>query len=268
MINRNAGAPAFHLTAIFIGALFLASPLPAQQQNAAPADTASQAPSKPGDKSGETKDPAIQEQKKPTEEQKPQNDRLFFVLPNYLTVENAGKIPPLTTGQKFKLVALGTFDPIEFPYVAVLAGVDQAENTDPSYRQGLKGYAKRYGTAYADTTIENFMVGAIFPTMLHEDPRYFQSGHGGFWHRTEYALSRMVITRTDSGKRSFNYSEWAGSAVAAALSVTYHPDADRTAAATANVWVGQLWGDAVSYEIKEFWPDIKRKLLKRHNSSP
>jgi len=268
MINQNSGAAAFLLPAIVIGAFFLALPLAAQQPNAAPAATASQAAPQAGEQNGEKKDPAIEAQKKPTEEQKPENDRLFFVLPNYLTVENAGKTKPLTTGQKFKLVALGTFDPVEFPYVAVLAGVDQAENTDPSYKQGLKGYAKRYGAAFADTTVENFMVGAIFPTILRQDPRYFQSGRGGFWRRSEYAVSRMVITRTDSGKRSFNYSEWAGSAVAAALSVTYHPAADRSAAAAANVWVSQLWGDALGFEIKEFWPDIKRKLLKRHSSSP
>ena len=153
----------------------------------------------------------------------PKNDRLFFVLPNYLTVENAKKIPPLTTGQKFKLVALGTFDPVEFPYVGVLALIDQAENTDPSFRQGFAGYAKRYGAAFADTTIENFMVGAVFPSLLHQDPRYYQSGKGGFFHRAGYAALRVFITRTDSGKKQFNYSELAGSALAAALSNTYHP---------------------------------------------
>ena len=131
MISRNRWTPTFALGAMGIGALLLAFPLLAQQQNPASADTSSQGQSKTGAKSGDNKDPGMQEQKSPT------NDRLFFVLPNYLTVENAKKIPPLTTGQKFKLVALGTFDPIEYPYVGVLALIDQAENTDPSFRQGL-----------------------------------------------------------------------------------------------------------------------------------
>ena len=244
--------------------LFLAFPMLAQQQSPAPADASSQSQPKAEAQSGGKDDPATPVKKSSDQEQKkPQDDRLFFLLPNYLTVENAKQIPPLTAGQKFKLVALGTFDPVEYPYVGTLALIDQAEDTDPSYGQGLKGYAKRYGAAFADTTIENFMVGAVFPTLLREDPRYYQSGKGGFWHRAGYAALRIFITHTDSGKTQFNYSEWAGSAVAAALSNTYHPPHDRTALNSANIWVTQLWGDAVSYELKEFWPDIKRKLLRK-----
>jgi hypothetical protein len=245
-----------------IGTLLLAFPLLAQQQSPASADTSSQGQSKAGEKSGDNKDPAIQEQKRP------ENDRLFFVLPNYLTVKNAKNIPPLTTGQKFKLVALGTFDPIEYPYVGVLALIDQAEDTDPSFRQGFVGYAKRYGAAYADTTIENFMVGAVFPSLLHQDPRYYQLGKGGFWRRAGHAALQVFITRSDSGKKQFNYSEWAGSAVAAALSNTYHPPHDRNALNSTNIWLTQLWGDAVSFELKEFWPDIRRKLHKKQQAQP
>ena len=263
MINQGSWAPAFIFRAMVIGTLLLAFPLLAQQQNPASVDASSQGQSKAGEKSGEKQDPPIQEQKSPKQEQKPEDDRLFFLLPNYLTVENAKNTPPLTTGQKFKLVALGTFDPVEYPYVGVLAAIDQAEDTDPSFGQGLKGFAKRYGAAFADTTIENFMVGAVFPSLLHQDPRYYQSGKGGFFHRAGYAALRIFITRTDSGKTQFNYSEWAGSAVAAALSNTYHPPHDRTALNSANIWVTQLWGDAVSYELKEFWPDIRRKLHRK-----
>jgi hypothetical protein len=88
-------------------------------------------------------------------------------------------------------------------------------------------------------------------------------GKGGFFRRAGYAALRVFITRTDSGNKQFNYSELAGSAVAAALSNTYHPAHDRTALNSANIWVTQLWGDAVSFELKEFWPDIRRKLHKK-----
>jgi hypothetical protein len=257
MINRNSRAPTFVLGGIVIGTSLLAFPLLAQQQSQASADTSSQGQSKGEEKSGESNDPAIQEQKRP------ENDRIFWALPNYLTVENANETPRLTTGQKFKLVALGTFDPVEFPYVGILALIDQAENDDPSYGQGFRGYAKRYGAAFADTTTENFMVGAVFPSLLHQDPRYYQLGKGGFFHRAGYAALRIFITPTDSGKTQFNYSEWVGSAVAAAISPVYHPPHDRTAANSANIWVTQLWGDALGFEIKEFWPDIKRKLHKK-----
>ena len=87
MISRNRWTVTLARGAMVIGTLLLAFPLLAQQQNAASADTASQGQSKTGTKSGDNKDPAIQEQKSP------ENDRLFFVLPNYLTVENAKKIP-------------------------------------------------------------------------------------------------------------------------------------------------------------------------------
>ena len=262
MTSRTRRTPTFILTAIVIAPLLFSFPSLAQQQNPAPADSSSQAQSKPPEKSGDDKDPPVQEQKKP------ENDRIFWTLPNYLTVENAKQTPPLTTGQKFKLVALGTFDPVEFPYVGVQALIDQAEDDDPSFGQGMKGYAKRYGAAFADTTIENFMTGAVFPTLLHQDPRYFQSGKGGFRRRAGYAALRIFITRTDSGKTQFNYSEWAGSAVAAALYNTYHPPQDRTALNSLNIWVTQLWGDAVGFEVKEFWPDIKRKLHKKHQADP
>jgi hypothetical protein len=257
MVNRSWWAATSGVGAMVIGTLWLAFPSLAQQQSPASADTSSQGQAKAGAQNGESKDPAIQERKRP------ENDRIFWALPNYLTVENAGQIPPLTTGQKFRLVALGTFDPVEYPYVGTLALIDQAEDDDPSFGQGFKGYAKRYGAAFADTTIENFMVGAVFPTLLRQDPRYYQSGKGGFFHRAGYAASRMFITRTDSGKTQFNYSEFAGSAVAAALSNTYHPPHDRTALNSANIWLTQLWGDAVGFELKEFWPDIKRKFHKK-----
>jgi len=262
MISRTRWTPTFVLSAMVIGTLLLAIPLLAQQQNPASADTSSQGQSKTGEKSGDNKDPAIQEQKSP------KNDRLFFALPNYLTVENAKELPPLTTGQKFKLVALGAFDPVQYPYVGVLALINQAENDDPSYGHGFSGYAKRYGAAFADTTIENFMVGAVLPSLLHQDPRYYQSGKGGFFHRAGYAALRVLITRSDSGKKQFNYSELAGSALAAALSNTYHPPQDRTALNSANIWMTQIWGDAVSYELKEFWPDIRRKLHKKQQAQP
>jgi hypothetical protein len=262
MMSRTRWTPTFALDAVLIGTLWLAFPLLAQQQNPAPADTSSQGQSKATEKSADNKDPAIQEQKSPT------NDRLFYVVPNYLTVENAKNIPPLTTGQKFKLVALGAFDPFEYPYVGIIAGINQAENSDPSYGWGFKGYAKRYGSAFADTTIENFMVGAILPSMLHQDPRFYELGKGTFFHRFGYAAFRIVFTRTDSGKTQFNYSEVAGSAIAAAIANTYHSPQDRTVRNSLNTWWEQVAGDLVSYEVKEFWPDIHRWLHRKHAAQP
>jgi len=209
------------------------------------------------------------------------NDRLFFALPNFLTLQNAGQVPPLTTGQKFKVVFRSSFDPVQYFWYGFLSGLSQAENSEPGFGQGAEGYAKRYGAAFADGTIENFMVAAVFPSLLHQDPRFFQSGKGGFTRRTEYAVSRIFVTRTDSGHSQFNYSEIVGSALSAAISTnTYHPrafittrynpatgtltyvhnDSDRTLPNTISVWGTQVGYDTITLVVKEFWPDIHRKL--------
>lgn len=112
------------------------------------------------------------------------NTRIFYALPNFLTVEHAGKLPPLTPQQKFKLVARNTFDPVEFPWYGLQAGIGQVHNSEPGYGQGMAGYGKRFALKFADCTIENFMVGAIFPSLLHQDPRFYRSGEGTVWRRT------------------------------------------------------------------------------------
>ncbi len=215
------------------------------------------------------------------------NDRLFFALPNFLTLQNAGQVPPLTSGQKFKVVFRSSFDPVQYAWYGFLSAISQAENSEPGYGQGWDGYAKRYGSAFADGTIENFMTGAVFPSLLHQDPRFFQLGKGTFTHRTEYAVSRIFITRTDSGKAQFNYSEIVGSALSAAISTnTYHPRAfittrydpttgmltyvhnasDRTLPNTLSVWGTQVGYDTITIVVKEFWPDIHRKITHKHPS--
>jgi hypothetical protein len=200
--------------------------------------------------------------KSQTEQSGTSKDRLFFTLPNFLTVENAGQIPPLTTGQKFKVVARSSFDYVEFPWYGFLAGISQAQNSEPGYGQGAAGYGKRYGAAFADGTIENFWTSAILPSALHQDPRFYQLGKGGFWHRTGYAVSRIFVTRSDSGHSQFNTSEIVGSAIAAGISTySYHPHADKTLANTASVWGTQIGYDTITIVIKEFWPDIRRKIV-------
>jgi hypothetical protein len=207
--------------------------------------------------------PQGQQSKTPDQQNGTSHDRLFWALPNFLTVENAENVPPLTPGQKFKLVARGVFDPMEFVLVGFVAGLGQASDSDPSYGQGAQGYAKRYGTAYGDNAIENFMAYAVFPSILHQDPRYYQLGHGGFKKRAVHALSRVVITRSDSGDTQFNYSEILGSSSAAAISTyAYHPQSERSFGNVASVWVTQMGWDAATYMVKEFWPDLRKKPKK------
>ena len=191
---------------------------------------------------------------------KPQNDRLFGVLPNYVTVEGGGAITPLTTKEKFKLSAEGIFDPAEFVFVGVVALVNQAENDNPEWHQGLKGYARRYGNAFANQAIGNINTGAIWPSLLHQDPRYFQKAKGSFSHRFFYSASRILITRTDSGHAQFNFSEMFGSMATAGISNIYQPRQERSIGNTLDTFGTQVLYDALSFELREFWPDVKHKF--------
>jgi hypothetical protein len=187
-------------------------------------------------------------------------DRILWTLPNFLTVEDAANIPPLTAGQKFKVVGRSLIDPSEFVLVGFVAGLGQASDSNPSYGQGAQGYAKRYGTSYADNAVENFMASAVLPSVLHQDPRYYQLGHGGFWRRVEHAVTRVVITRSDAGQTQFNYSEVFGAGMAAAISTySYHPESERSFGNVAGVWSTQIGWDVATYMVKEFWPDLRKK---------
>ena len=189
------------------------------------------------------------------------NDRLFKLLPNFLTLEDAKQHPPLAAGEKFKVVARGSFDYVIYPWYGLLAGISQAEKSEAGYGNGAAGYGKRYGAAFADTTTEAFMVGAVLPSLLRQDPRFYQSHNGRFLHRLGYAVSRIVITRSDSGAEQFNYSEIFGSAISAGISTySYHPHSDRTLPNTVGVWSTQVGYDTISNVIKEFWPDIRRMI--------
>jgi hypothetical protein len=274
MINRRHVVTFFPFCTITLTALFFASPADAQQQkppdDGSTLSTQSPSPSPPSpspQQQSPSGQPAEEDKNKSqTENNGTSKDRLGFVLPNFLTVENVDKVPPLTAKQKFAVVARGSFDYAQYPWYGFLAGISQAENSEPGYGQGAEGYGKRYGAAWADGTIENFWTGAILPSLLRQDPRYFQLGKGRFWHRTGYAISRIVVTRSDSGGGQFNFSEVFGSAISSGISTYgYHPREDKNLRNTATVWGSQIGYDTLTLVVKEFWPDIRRKLRKKHN---
>jgi hypothetical protein len=225
------------------GALLCALPIYAQQQSPANSDALALAP--------------LQEQISL------KNDRLFYVLANYTTVENLDKFGTLSANTKFKLSAKTMSDPITISFIGMIALIGQARNSDPSYGQGFQGYGKRYGTFFADTGIGTLMTTSVFPTLLHQDPRYFQLGTGSTWHRAIYSVSRIFVTRTDGGELQFNYSEIVGNAVAAGISNTYHPQNQRTLGKTLSVWGTSIMLNTACNVAKEFWPDIRRKIRKQ-----
>jgi hypothetical protein len=191
-----------------------------------------------------------------------EKDRIFSLVPNYQSVtQDPNKpLPPLTVGGKFKLAAKGAFDPGEFILIGALAAEDQITTDPKSLGQGWGSFGERYALNFADQTIGSFMTGAIFPSILHQDPRYYRKAHGGFWRRSGYALSRTVVIRSDSGSRQFNASEIVGNGVAAGIANAYHPHDERSLTGTAATWGTDIAVDTLANWFKEFWPDIEKKL--------
>jgi len=232
------------------------SPAPAPPSAPEPkADT------QPKDKQGETVGKSKLEKETGTV-----NDRIFEVLPNYGTVENANELPALASGQKFRLATASVFDWAAYPFNGALAAISQAQNSPKQWGQGWGAYGKRYGASFADNSIGTYMTTAVFPSLLHEDPRYYQLGKGRFIHRAYHGINRLFVTRTDSGYDHFNYSESVGNAVAAAISNIYHVPSDRTASRNAKTFAFLILYDGLSNELKEFWPDIRRKVF--HKQTP
>jgi len=194
----------------------------------------------------------------------PIDKRIFGVLPNYRTADGLAPFVPITARRKFYIASKDSFDYPVYLTSALFAGLYQVENSNPSFGQGVKGYAKRLASSYGDQAVGNLMTEAIFPSLLQEDPRYFRlgSGRGTTWHRVGYAVTRVFVVRTDKGKWDFNYSEWLGNTTTVAISNLYYPDT-RTAADNAQKLCIQVGTDALSQVMKEFWPDIKRKLSKK-----
>jgi len=185
--------------------------------------------------------------------------RMFGVLPNYRTVEDDGAVAPLSTRRKFYIASRDSFDfPIYF-IASALAGLSQLEDSNPSLGEGMKGYAKRFAFGCADQMIGNMMTEGVMPALLHEDPRYYRRGTGRKLGRAFYAFTRVLVTHTDAGGVRFNFSEVVGNSVAVAVSNAYYPDS-RTASLNLKKLSLQIGTDGVSNVLKEFWPDIKRKL--------
>jgi hypothetical protein len=211
-----------------------------------------------------SQDPGNPAQDTKQDKKKSKDDRMFYVMPNYLTVDSQSQVKPISWKEKFAISAKGSFDPYEFTVVGIVAGIRQAENSSPGFGQGMEGYAKRYGAAFADQVDGNIMVGGVFPTILRVDPRYFQLGRGSHLHRFGYAISRIFVARRDSGGHMFNIPEFAGNATAIAISNVYYPAADRSFSSSLSDWGTQMGLDAFGNELKEFWPDIHHYLQARH----
>ena len=195
-----------------------------------------------------------------------QTSRILGILPNFRAVNADEKLPPQSVKQKFVTASEDSFDYSSLFVPVVLAGYNELRTNTPEFGGGGVGYGRYLWHSAADQTIENYMVEFVVPAAAREDTRYYTLGHGGFINRTGYALSRAVITRTDSGKPTFNASEVIGAGAAAGISDLYYPSRERTLGNTGENWGIDIAIDAAAFELKEFWPDINHALF--HAAKP
>lgn len=157
-----------------------------------------------------------------------EQQRVRGIIPNFYTsyIWNAA---PLNAKQKFTLAVHNAFDPVVFIGVSLGAGMEQAENAFPGYGQGTEGYAKRWAALFANGRTSDFLSSAVFPSLFHQDPRYFYQGSSSDWSRTKHAVSYAFVARSDSGRLMPNYSYFLGDVCSGAISNLYYPPSSRGA---------------------------------------
>jgi hypothetical protein len=195
--------------------------------------------------------------------QEPESKRILWIVPNYRTSPSLLNYEPLTIREKFKVASEDAFDRGTVGLAALFAGEAQLTNQNRSFGQGGAGFGRYFGTAYGDLVIGDYMTEGVFPTLLHQDPRYFRRGTGSGWSRLGYAVGQIFWTHRDSGGTQFNYSEIAGNSVAVAISNGYYAD-NRTARDAVSKLGMQISVDMAANVLKEFWPDIERKFRRKH----
>lgn len=201
-----------------------------------------------------------------SEDRLPQTKRILGIIPNFRAVSTDEKLPPQTVKEKFMDATQDSFDYSSIIIPGMVAGYSMAVKADPEFHQGAAGYARYFWHSAVDQTSENYMVEFIVPTITREDTRYYTLGRGGFLKRTGYALSRIIVTRNDAQNETFNLSEVIGAGAAAGLSSLYYPTRERSFGNTGSEWGLDLAIDAASFEVREFWPDINRRIFHAKDS--
>jgi hypothetical protein len=193
-----------------------------------------------------------------------EKQRVLGIFPNFYAsyIWNAA---PLSTGQKFRLALRTSIDPVSIAIPAIIAGTEQSEDTFNGYGQGAQGFAKRFGASYADSVSSAFFAGAILPSLLHQDPRYFYKGTGSIMSRAFYAISTVVICKGDNGRWEPNYSNVFGNLASASLSNAYYPANNRGVRLTIDNWLVGTGSGAIGALFQEF---LVKKISRGVHSEP
>ena len=186
----------------------------------------------------------------------PQQKRIFGVLPNFRSVTAGTTLPPQTVKDKFVTATEDSFDYSSFILAALVATEAYVATDTPEFGKGGVGYGRYYWHTFVDQDSENYWVEFIVPSLTHEDTRYYSLGKGSGGHRAWYAITRLVVTRKDNGKATFNSSEIVGAAISSGISNLYYPHGERTIGNTMDKYGVNLGIDAAAFVFREFYPDI------------
>ena len=170
---------------------------------------------------------------------------------------------PLSRHEKFESFVHHTFSPYTMAGAAYDATWSQAWGDPRAYGGGLQGWSDRFGASVAGTETRSFFGSFLFPTLLHQDPRYFAMYKGSVAKRGMHAIERVFVTRDDSGQAVFNSSGILTTAFTESLCMAWTPEGQRSAGTLATRMLGAMQGEATSYVLREFTPDFIR-LFKRH----
>lgn len=190
-----------------------------------------------------------------------QTKRVLGIVPNFSSVSADIKLPPQTAKEKITLAAKNSFDYSSFVIAGLQAGISMSSKSYPEFHQGAAGYARYYWHTLADTADENFFVSGVGPIAFRQDNRFYTLGHGGFRKRTWYAVTRVLVTRTDNGNPMFNFSEVVGSGAAAGVGSLYYPQEYRTWTKVGQRWLTSDLIDCFNFWWKEWWPDVNKKVF-------
>lgn len=197
----------------------------------------------------------------------PQPKHILGIFPNYNTSPCLSPYVPIRPRDKFKIATQDAFDPGGVALAAAAGGMAQVFNSNRPFGQEASGYGRYFAAAYGNHVVGAFLTQAVYPSLLHQDPRYFRKSTGSAGSRLGYAISRVFRTQTDAGRTAPNYSRLLGAASTVEISSLYYAN-HRDAAGSAVGFGAQLGGAMAANILREFWPDLTRRFSRARSADP
>ncbi len=194
----------------------------------------------------------------PAHEKQPK--RILGMMPNYRAVSAGVRPPPPNAKESFKIATENNFDYSQYVFVGLTSLMAEGTNTHPEFGKGVGGYWSYYWRGYIDKSDGDYLIIFLFPTLFHEDERYFAMGQGPLWKRAVYSGASVFITPDYHGRNTFNWAEVLGRGVSQAVSLTYYPSSVATPASYSSKLGYAIGRDALTNVFREFYPDMAHAI--------